>query len=330
MTTKPFSTENSAAREIVVARVFDAPRELVWRAISEPQHVAQWWGPRGFSTTIEKMEFRVGGEWKHLMRGPDGAEFPNKSVFQEIVPHERIVYLHGGHRQGGPGTSFVATWTFDALAPGRTRVTMRLVFASPDERDFVVKEFGALEGGRQTLERLAELLPKLTARPGEFVLARTFAAPRALVWEAWTQREQLMAWFGPKGFKIPSAKLDLRVGGIFHYCMEARDGSKLWGRWIFREIVAPERIVWVNSFADEAGGLARVPFSDDWPSEMLSVATFIEHEGRTTITLRSTALNATAGEQQTFDQNHDSMRGGWTGTFDQLDAFLAAGSRPAS
>ena len=75
-------------REIVLSRVFDAPRELVWQAMADPKHVVQWWGPRGFSTTIKKMDFRVGGVWEHTMHGPDGVNFPNKSVFKEIV--ERI------------------------------------------------------------------------------------------------------------------------------------------------------------------------------------------------------------------------------------------------
>src|SRR5271169_6856823 len=90
--------ENSSDREIIISRVFDAPRELVWQAMSDPQHVVNWWGPVGFTSTIEKMEFRPGGVWKHVMRGPDGAEYPNKSVFKEIVPPERIVYAHGGGR----------------------------------------------------------------------------------------------------------------------------------------------------------------------------------------------------------------------------------------
>lgn len=151
----------SSDREIVISRVFDAPRDLVWRAMSEPQHVVNWWGPRGFSTTTKRMDFRVGGVWEHTMHGPDGANYPNKSVFEEIVRHERIVYSHGGHRENGPGTSFVATWTFEDAGPGKTRLTIRQVFGSSAERDFTAKEFGAIEGGKQTLARLAEYLPRM-------------------------------------------------------------------------------------------------------------------------------------------------------------------------
>jgi uncharacterized protein YndB with AHSA1/START domain len=152
--------ENSADREIVITREFSAPRELVWEAMTNPKHVVNWWGPRGFSTTIEKMDFRVGGEWKHLMRGPDGVNYPNHSVFQEIVTPERIVFSHGGKREGGLGITFVSTWSFEKLAADKTRVSIRMIFPTAAERNFVVKEFGAIEGGKQTLERLGEYLTK--------------------------------------------------------------------------------------------------------------------------------------------------------------------------
>jgi uncharacterized protein YndB with AHSA1/START domain len=157
----PDFVEN-ADREIVITREFNAPRELVWEAMTDPRHVIHWWGPRGFSTTVEEMDFRVGGVWKQVMHGPDGANYPNKSVFKEIVKPERIVYAHGGRREGGPGTSFVSTWTFGAVGAGKTKVTIRMVFPSEADRDFVVKEFGAIEGGKQTLERLSEYLPKMS------------------------------------------------------------------------------------------------------------------------------------------------------------------------
>jgi len=309
-------------REIVISRVVEAPRELVWQAWTEPQHVSKWWGPRGFSTSIKKMDFRIGGVWEHVMRGPDGANYPNKSTFKEIVPLERIVYAHGGGREDGPGASFIATWTFETVAAGQTRVTGRMVFPSADARDFVVKEFGVIEGGKQHLTKLAEFLPALAAKPGEFVITRTFDAPRTLVWKVWTEVEHMMQWYGPKECTTPVAQMDFRPGGRFHYCMQTSDGSKMWGRAVYREIVAPERVVWVNSFSDEAGGLTRHPGSAMWPLEMLTVATFAEHDGKTLVTLTWTTVNATAEEQKTFDENHPGMNQGWTGSFDRLAAYL--------
>jgi uncharacterized protein YndB with AHSA1/START domain len=160
---KKFVETNPAPdREIVINRVVDAPRELVWRAMTNPKHVVQWWGPRGFTTTIEKMDVRPGGVWKHVMQGPDGTDYPNKSIFTEIVKPYRICFSHGGGKKGGPGANFDATWSFDALETGQTRVTIRMVFPSAMARDKVVKEYGAIEGGKQTLERLSEHLPKMS------------------------------------------------------------------------------------------------------------------------------------------------------------------------
>lgn len=151
---------STADREIIIERVFDAPRELVWEAWTNPEHVAQWWGPNGFTTTIKQMDFRVGGVWKLTMHGPDGRDYPNSSVFREIVKPERIVFSHGGGTKDGPGTHFLSTWTFAAVG-GQTRVTMRLLFDTPEERELVIREYGAFEGGKQTLARLAEFLESL-------------------------------------------------------------------------------------------------------------------------------------------------------------------------
>lgn len=151
----------TAEREIVITRVVDAPRELVWQAWTDPRHVVRWWGPRGFSTTIEKMDVRPGGVWKHVMHGPDGTDYPNSSVFKEVVKPERIVFSHGGGKAGGPGAHFMATWTFEALGD-KTRVTIHMVFDSVVDRDVVVKEYGAIEGGKQTLARLEEYLTQMS------------------------------------------------------------------------------------------------------------------------------------------------------------------------
>ena len=103
----------SADCEIVITRTVDAPRERVWEAWTDPKQVVKWWGPTGFTTTIEKMDLRPGGVWLHTMRGPDGTEYPNKSVFKEIVKPERIVYTHGGGTEGVKSVSFESTWTFE-------------------------------------------------------------------------------------------------------------------------------------------------------------------------------------------------------------------------
>ena len=160
-TNKNTPSSDTSDREIVISRIFDAPRELVWQAFIDPKRLVKWWGPRGFTTTIEEMNVRPGGIWKLVMHGPDGANYPNKSVFKEIVPQERIVYSHGGGREDGPGVSFTATWTFEDVGPDQTRLTVRHVFPSAEMRDRIVREFGAIEGAKQTMARLAEHLPTM-------------------------------------------------------------------------------------------------------------------------------------------------------------------------
>jgi uncharacterized protein YndB with AHSA1/START domain len=158
MSAKNESGENIADREIVITRTYAARRELVWRAMTDPAQVVQWWGPRGFSTTIEVMDLRVGGVWKHVMRGPDGTEYPNQSTFLEVTAPERIVYRHSGGKAGAPGVGIEMTWTFEAIDADTTRLTLRQIYPDKASRDTTVKVYGAIEGGKQTLERLAEFL----------------------------------------------------------------------------------------------------------------------------------------------------------------------------
>jgi len=163
MSSNELSQEDTSDREMVITRVLDAPRELVWKAWTEPEHVSKWWGPDGFSTTIETMDVRPGGEWIQTLRGPDGAVYPNHSRFIEVVKPERIVMRHGGYKEGGSGANFVATWTFETLGEKQTRITLRGLFPTREEFERVAREFGAIEGGKQTLARLAEYLTKMVS-----------------------------------------------------------------------------------------------------------------------------------------------------------------------
>jgi uncharacterized protein YndB with AHSA1/START domain len=147
----------TTGREIVLTRRFDAPRRMVWEAWTDPKQLVLWWGPKGFTTTIEQMDVRVGGVWKLVMHGPDGTDYPNDSVFTEIIPCERFAYRLTGGRKGEPAMQIEKVATFEEQAGG-TRVTIRMVFASAEVRDRNVREYGSIEGGKQTLERLAEHL----------------------------------------------------------------------------------------------------------------------------------------------------------------------------
>jgi uncharacterized protein YndB with AHSA1/START domain len=161
----------------------------------------------------------------------------------------------------------------------------------------------------------------------DFVISRVLSAPRDLVWQCVTQPERMKEWWGPKGAKVRKSEMDLRVGGTYHYGMEMPDGKVMWGRMVFREITPPERLVFINSFSDEACGLSRHPLAPTWPLEMLSTFTFEEQPGgKTKFTVRWAPYNATEEERATFDAGHASMTGGWTGTLDQLEAYLPKAS----
>jgi uncharacterized protein YndB with AHSA1/START domain len=161
------------------------------------------------------------------------------------------------------------------------------------------------------------------SQSADFVITRSFDAPRELVWQCFIEPERMKEWWGPKGSVIVASKMDLRVGGTYLGAMRAGDGPVMWAKFVYREIAEPERLVWVHSFSDEAGGLTRHPMSPTWPLEMLTTVTFEEvAPGKTKLTLRWAPLNATAEEQKTFDAARDGMSGGWAGTFERLEAYL--------
>jgi uncharacterized protein YndB with AHSA1/START domain len=157
----------------------------------------------------------------------------------------------------------------------------------------------------------------------QLVITRTFDAPRTLVFKAFAEAERLARWWGPKGCTIHVSRLDFRPGGEFHYRMAFPGGHEMWGRFIYREIVAPERIVWVNTFSDPDGNLVKAPFEIDFPLEILNIVTLEEQNGKTLLTLRGGPINETAEQRAVYEGMFDSMRQGFGGTWDQLEAYLA-------
>jgi uncharacterized protein YndB with AHSA1/START domain len=149
-------TQDPAA--MIGTRILDAPRALVFEMWTDPRHLAQWWGPNGFTTTTSAFDMRPGGVWRFVMHGPDGRDYENRITFEEVVRPERIVYRHGGGGDVEP-VQFRTTVTFEDLG-GKTRLTMRGQFPSAAERDRVIREYGADTGLVQTLARLADYLAK--------------------------------------------------------------------------------------------------------------------------------------------------------------------------
>jgi uncharacterized protein YndB with AHSA1/START domain len=142
--TAPSATPPSE-RELVVTRVFDAPRERVFKAWTDPSHLVHWWGPRGFTNTFQEFDLRPGGTWRFIMHGPDGVDYPNVNIFAEIVAPERIVLQHVSEPK------FQMTITFAEQA-SRTRLTMRMLFESAAEYDMA--KGPASEGNQQMFDRL--------------------------------------------------------------------------------------------------------------------------------------------------------------------------------
>lgn len=153
-------------REIATTRVFDAPRNLVWKVWTEQEHIGQWWGPKGFTTTTYSMEVKPGGVWRFVMHGPDERDYQNKITYVEIVKPERLSYKHGGtgdkeDRDLEP-VNFQVTVSFEDRG-SKTKISMQMVFPSAKARDYVVKTYGAMEGMNQTLGRLEEHLAEMVS-----------------------------------------------------------------------------------------------------------------------------------------------------------------------
>src|SRR4051812_32361043 len=142
----------TADREIVISRVINAPRELVFEAFTEVRHLSRWWGPEGFTTITRAFEFRVGGEWDFVMHGPDGTDYQEWISWTEIAPPERIALLHGESRGDPNAFESVLTFAPDGAA---TRIEMRTVFPTKELHDEAVQKYHAIEGGQQTLSNLA-------------------------------------------------------------------------------------------------------------------------------------------------------------------------------
>ena len=252
----------TADREIITRRVLNAPRELVYRIWTDPQHVAQWWGPAGFRNTFSEFSMKPGGGWRFVMHGPDGTDYLNQITFIEVVPSERLVYTHGTGESNDP-RQFHVEISFTALGD-KTEVTLRSIFQSKEARDFVVREHGAIEGARQTLARLAGHLHAVglenSGAPIKLSVTRRFKASAERVFDAWTNAEHVRKWlFATPGGEMLRVEVDARAGGRF-VVVEKRGDMEAYHAGEYFEIDRPRRLVF--SFGiDEAltdAGLVQV------------------------------------------------------------------------
>lgn len=307
---KAGTAADTADRELVFQRTFDAPRELVFAMWTDPKHVAEWWGPSGFTTTITEMDVRPGGVWRLVMHGLDGRDYKNKIVFLEVVKPERIVYKH----EPEPGTEPVTFETTVAFTEqsGKTEMTFRMLFPSAMMLNHVVKTYGAVEGANQTLGRLGDHAGKMYATGKnniiksagkELLIARLFDAPRELVFRAWSKPEHFKRWWAPTGFTVPVCEMDFRSGGVLRFVFRGPDGKDYPFDGSYVEIVEPERIVFEGDIHDVPG------------QNVFTIVTFTAQGSKTRLTVL-----------QTYSFESDATRGaaiGWSQTLDHLAEFVA-------
>lgn len=305
--------------EIRLVRTYDAPVEVVWDAWTDPEQVAKWWGPRGFTITTHAKELRPGGFWSYTMHGPDGVDYVNKTVYYEVEEFKKLVYDHGGGDDRPP--LFRVTVLFTEVG-GKTTLDMTMTLTSPEEANNIRKMIKAANGN-STWDRLAEYLDTTHSSKTTFVINRSFAATPEQLFDLWTDPEHLTQWLPPPAFQMTILRGQIRAGETCLFKMS--DGAiTMHGELEYREIQRPNKLLYLQRFCDAQGNPARHPALPTFPSAMLMIVEFTpEGDESTRVTLISAPYGTTAAEEiQTFIDTRASMTGGWTASFDALETIL--------
>lgn len=314
-------TTNAKSNELKLTRVYDAPASVVWDAWTDPLQVAQWWGPRGFTLTTHSKDLRPGGHWHYTMHGPDGTDYENRTFYHEVEEGAKLVYDHGAGDDRPP--LFRVTVLFRETY-GKTTMDMTMRLATAEEAE-KTRRFIKQAGGNSTWDRLAEYLEKNGSGREKFVIARTFEGPREVVFPMWTDPAHVAQWMPPKGFTMAFRKADIRAGGSSFYSM-TNGQVTMYGGADYLEVKPPERLVYTQRFCDENGKTVRHPMSPLWPEKMLTTVEFSpEGPQATRVTLTWEPCEATIEETVVFANARSGMTTGWTGSFDKLEEFIAAG-----
>jgi uncharacterized protein YndB with AHSA1/START domain len=309
---------------IVTSRLLNAPRDLVWKVLTTPDHVKHFWGPDGFTNSIKEMNVKPGGQWLFTMHGPDGTDYPNRVVYHEVEAPCYMAFDHDGGEDAPNDHRFKGE--IELFEEGnKTRIEMRLLAANTAQRDMMVS-FGATEGGRQNLDRLATYVAPMAAEKNLFQIARSFPVSQERLFQACTRVEDLKHWMAAPGMKVIKAEQNLKPGGTYHYGTASANGQEMWGKITYTEITPNSRLVYLQSFSDPQGGITRHPMAPTWPQELVTIVELIP-EGPKQTRLRVSWVYAGIDdiEAQTFHAAHEGMKGGWSGTLDNLQAYLAKG-----
>lgn len=305
----------SKPNELYIERVFDAPVKMVWEAWTEPEQVAQWWGPRGFTITTDHKDVRTGGSWRYTMHGPDGVDYPNHTKFLEVEQFARLVYDHGGYDDRPP--LFRVTVNFSEVQ-GATKMEMTMALAT-EQAAKETKQFVKKVGGDTTWDRLAEYL----SPTDRFVINRTFESPIETMFEMWTNPKHVAEWLPPTGFTVEYLRADIKPRGSSFIRMSG-EGGAMYAKFDYQDIQRPHRIVYKQVFCDAEENVSRPPFDATWPEAMLTTVTLTEESpDRTRVTLHTEVHGeASPVERETFRKGKAGMTLGWTGSFNKLEALV--------
>lgn len=310
------------SNELRLVRKFEAPVKLVWEAFTEVKHQVNWWGPRGFTITTKSKELSLGGQWIYTMHGPDGVDYPNIATYHEVDKYKKLVYDHGATENTPP--LFRVTVTFSETN-GQTTMDMTMALES-EAKAKEISKFIKQANGNSTWDRLGEYLEESQNKKDAFIINRSFAADQKTVFEMWANPEHLAKWMGPAGADMDFIKVNAAEGGSSLYYMKNADGSTMYGQIHYKTIRPHDLMIYSQNFSDKDGNLAKPPFAPTWPDSMLTKVTFTdEGDNETRVTVQwEVNGNATDVERQTFHEAKAGMTGGWTGSFDKLEAALAS------
>jgi uncharacterized protein YndB with AHSA1/START domain len=316
------SSKRNSSNEIRITRIYDAPVELVWDAWTDPEKVAQWWGPRGFTITHHRKELRPGGIWHYTMHGPDGTDYINKTLYHEVEECKKLVYDHGGNDERAP--LFRVTALFRSIGD-KTEINLSFALRTPEEAASM-RQFIKAAGGNATWDRLAEFLDKTTLERDCFVINRSFDAPVEQVFSLWTDPDQLSLWLPPSGFEMRFIEKKILAGETAFYCMTNHSDMTLYGKMQYLEIQAPHRLVYIQQFCDEHGNQGYHPKLPVWPAKMLTTVQFTSEDADATrVTVHWMPHGQTNSQEiQAFLDLRPSMTQGWTGSFDKLETLLSS------
>ena len=286
--------------ELVLTRVFKAPRGPVFAAWTEPTQVAQWWGPNGFTNPVCELDVRPGGAIRIHMRGPDGTVYPMTGVYQEIVEPERLVFTSAALDESGKPLFDVLNTVAFVEHDGTTKLTVRarVVKSTAGAAPYLA---GMEAGWTQSLERLGVHLAGTADR--EIVATRVVDAPREHVFEMFTDRQHVARWWGPKGFTSTIDEMDVRPGGVWRFVMHGPDGIDDKNKIVYDEIARPERLVYTHT-----GG-----------AQFQATATFTSYGEKTVLAMRM--LFESSRERDRVVKKFGAIEG-LSQTLDRLEVYV--------